>query len=49
MIDQCMYDSHQILVEEDIVVFYDVHENGINDYNDDYIQLPAIIPKITTM
>jgi hypothetical protein len=43
-----VYDSHQIFVEEDIVVFYDVHENGINGYNDDYIQVPVIIAKITT-
>jgi hypothetical protein len=47
-IDQCVYDLHQIFVEEDIVVFYDVHENGINGYNDDFIQVPAIIPKVTT-
>jgi hypothetical protein len=43
-----VYDLHQIFVEEDIVVFYDVHENGINGYNDDFIQVPAIIPKVTT-
>jgi hypothetical protein len=25
-----------------------VHEKGINGYNDDYIQVPSIIPKTTT-
>jgi hypothetical protein len=45
-IDQCVYDSHQIFVEEDIVFLYDMHGNG-NGYNDYYIQVPAIIPKIT--
>jgi hypothetical protein len=29
IIDQFVYDSHQIFVEEDIAVSYDVHENGI--------------------
>jgi hypothetical protein len=48
IIEQCVFYAHPPSVEGDTSVFYDVHGYEVDGYNDDYIQVPAIIPKITT-
>jgi hypothetical protein len=48
IIDQCVYYAHQTFVEEDTVVFYDAHEHEIDGNNIGDIQVPIVIPKITT-
>jgi hypothetical protein len=47
IIEQCVFYAHPPFVEGDTVVFYDVHGYEVDGYNDDYIQVPAIIPKTT--
>jgi hypothetical protein len=44
----CVYYAYPLFVEGDTVVFYDVHGFEADGYYDAYIQVPAIIPKITT-
>jgi hypothetical protein len=48
IIDQCVYYTHQPFVDEHTVAFYDAHEHEIKSYNDDDIQVPSIMAKITT-
>jgi hypothetical protein len=40
-----VYYAHQAIVEEDLVLFYDVHEHDIDGNNNDDVYVSTIIPK----